>query len=118
MKECLDYIKKTGEEIKELNNKLESKMIENQSLKDEINMLTVKNEQYNNELTNIRKLANKWWQEYDELSNRYNELQDKYDFLAQAIAQSFNQVIAQSDDLDIEALVDEFLKKYKKEYGW
>lgn len=81
-------------------------------------MLTVKNEQYNNELTNIRKLANKWWQEYDELSNRYNELQDKYDFFAQAIAQSFNQVIAQSDDLDIEAFVDEFLKKYKKEYGW
>ena len=116
--DCLDYIKETGKEIKELNDKLEAQRIKNEALKDEINKLNIKNEQYDNELTNVRKLANKWWREYDELSDRYNNLEGKYDFLAQIIAQSFGQVIAQSDDLIIKEFVNEFLEKYKKEYRW
>lgn len=116
--DCLDYIKETGKEIKELNDKVEREMLKNQALKDEINKLNIINEQYDNELINIRKVANKWWREYHELSDRYDNLEGKYDFLAQIIAQSFGQVIAQSDDLIIKGFVDEFLEKYKKEYRW
>lgn len=87
MKECLDYIKKTGEEIKELNEKVQSQMIKNETLQKDNHRLHLKVSEKEDELKNLRRIANNWKNEYDELSCRYKNLEALYDAMTMAMSQ-------------------------------
>ena len=86
MKECLDYIKQSGEEIKELNLKIQSEINENKKLRDQISYLQSEVAQKNYELKDARKLANRWWREFDNLSIKYDNLESVTDAMSVALA--------------------------------
>lgn len=109
MNECLDYIKKTGEEIKELNLKIQSEMEENKELRKQIARLEQRVKQRDYELEDARKLANRWWNEYDELSARYDNLEGVTDAMSIALSKIAPALYNEIEEDIREAKTQEFL---------
>jgi len=110
MKECLDYIKKSGEEIKELNLKIQAEMEENKKLRQQITDLELKIQKQENELKTAWELSNRWWHEYDTLSTKYDNLEALTDAMSFAIGQITPELFDQ---------IHEDIKSAKKQkYIW
>lgn len=119
MKECLDYIKSTGEEIKSLNDEIKKVNEENKSLIKRIgeleSELAVKEEYINN----LGELANRWHREYNAVLKKNSVLEDKYDVVSMGlatVAPHFKEVI--DEDLDKGVFMSELIEKLDNIKGW
>ena len=117
--DCLDYIKETGKEIKELNDKIQSLMNKNEMLMNKIADLEFKVQSKENELKNIRKLANKWWGDYNDLSLRSADIEANYQFLTSSLALAFDKIVKEENKEEVvKDFIDVMLADFKKEYRW
>lgn len=119
MKECLDYIKSTGEEIKSLNDEIKKLNEENKSLIKRIgeleSELAVKEEYINN----LGELANRWHREYNTVLKKNSVLEDKYDVVSMGlatVAPHFKEAI--DEDLDKGVFMSELIEKLDNIKGW
>lgn len=112
MKECLDYIKKTGEEIKELNDEIKTRDHENKKLITRIGELEKELAIKNQQLDNLSDLANRWWHEYHNVNKKYDILKSKYDAVSiglATVAPLFKDEI--KEDIDEGEFMSELLSK-------
>lgn len=87
MQECLDYIKETGMQLEQKNDEIKRLMNENKGLTDEIHSLSLEIKDYQNELKNLRRITERWHQEYEDLSCRYDNLESLTDAMSAALSQ-------------------------------
>lgn len=112
--EILDYIKETGVQIKELQDKIVELTETNKETEIEVERLKGMLDKKNYQVENLSQLCNEWHSQYESMATKYSNLEAQNDFISLALARVCNELKEKIDKDIAEDIFSEILDNFKR----
>lgn len=112
--EVFDYIKETGVQIKELQDKVIELTEANKKSEIEVERLKGMLDKKNYQVQSLSHLCNEWHAEYESMATKYTNLEAQNDFVSLALARVCNELKEKIDEDIAEDIFSEILNNFKR----
>lgn len=112
--EILNYIKETGVQIKELQDKIVELTEANKEAEIEVERLKGMLDKKNYQVENLSHLCNEWHAEYESMATKYSNLEAQNDFISLSLARVCNELKEKIDEDIAEDIFSEILDNFKR----